>query len=349
MRMKHVRDFSLRYDILRGKIKYAEAEAVGAAAVSMDARRKIKQVFTGDLILPEQMERLTDRLRPVLILDGTEYPLGQFILTTAKQVREGGRCFCRCEGYDLCFLAQRTRLEERLFLQSGERYTDWIQALLQQCGILSAIVEDSDETFSTDREDWEIGTPVLDVINSLLDEISYRSLWFDAQGNARIGPLLEPSVENIQHRYGPGRESSYALVKEAYEREDDLFDVCNVFMVQCENPELGEMMQAVSVNDDPASAFSVSRQGRIMAPPIRLDNIASQAALQRYADRLRWQSMMAAETTVIDTALNPVHQCGDIVALEGDLVPGVYEETGWAMELAPGGMMEHTLRRILYR
>ena len=85
MRMKHVRDFSLRYDILRGKIKYAEAEAVGAAAVSMDARRKIKQVFTGDLILPEQMERLTDRLRPVLILDGTEYPLGQFILTTAKQ------------------------------------------------------------------------------------------------------------------------------------------------------------------------------------------------------------------------------------------------------------------------
>ena len=151
MRMKHVRDFSLRYDILRGKIKYAEAEAVGAAAVSMDARRKIKQVFTGDLILPEQMERLTDRLRPVLILDGTEYPLGQFILTTAKQVREGGRCFCRCEGYDLCFLAQRTRLEERLFLQSGERYTDWIQALLQKCGILSAIVEDSDETFSTDR------------------------------------------------------------------------------------------------------------------------------------------------------------------------------------------------------
>ena len=132
-------------------------------------------------------------------------------------------------------------------------------------------------------------------------------------------------------------------------KEDDLFDVCNVFMVQCENPELGEMMQAVSVNDDPASAFSVSRQGRIMAPPIRLDNIASQAALQRYADRLRWQSMMAAETTVIDTALNPVHQCGDIVALEGDLAPGVYEETGWAMELAPGGMMEHTLRRILYR
>ena len=48
MENKGVRDFSLRYDILRGQIKYAEARAVGPAAISMDIRRKIKQVFTGD-------------------------------------------------------------------------------------------------------------------------------------------------------------------------------------------------------------------------------------------------------------------------------------------------------------
>ena len=59
--------------------------------------------------------------------------------------------------------------------------------------------------------------------------------------------------------------------------------------------------------------------------------------------------MAATETTVIRTALNPTHQCGDILALEGDLAPGVYEESGWAMELTAGGLMEHTLRRILYR
>ena len=91
-----------------------------------------------------------------------------------KAVREGASCFCRCEGYDLCFLAQRTRLEQKLYFSAGERYTDRIQALLQQCGIQSAIVEESDEMFATDREDWEIGTPVLDIVNSLLDEISYQ-------------------------------------------------------------------------------------------------------------------------------------------------------------------------------
>ncbi len=78
-----IREFALRYDILRGGIKYAEAKAAGPAAVSMDMRRKIKRLFSGDLVLPEGMDRLGDRLRPVLILDKAEYPLGQFILTTA--------------------------------------------------------------------------------------------------------------------------------------------------------------------------------------------------------------------------------------------------------------------------
>ena len=42
MRMKHVRDFSLRYDILRGKIKYAEAEAVGALLRSLCTKRRME-------------------------------------------------------------------------------------------------------------------------------------------------------------------------------------------------------------------------------------------------------------------------------------------------------------------
>ncbi len=348
MKSNAAREFSLRYDILRGGVKYAEAKAVGSGAVSLDLRRKIKRIYSGDLVLPQEIQRLTDRLRPVLILDGEEYPLGHFILTSVRQIREKGNFFCRCEGYGLCFLAQRTRIEEKLFIPAGERYIDWIQALLRQCGVSSAIVEDSPEVFSTDREDWEIGTSVLDIINGLLDEISYQSLWFDEDGAAHIGAILEPSVKNIRHRYGPGRKDGYSLIKEAYIREDDLFDVCNVFIAQCENPELKTMMRAVSVNDDPDSLLSIFRQGRIMAPPVRLDNISSQDALQRYADRMCWQSMAAAETTVIRTALNPRHRCGDILALEGDLAPGVYEEIGWAMELAPGGLMEHTLRRILY-
>lgn len=348
MQTESARSFQLRYDILRNGAIYAQAVVAGPAAVSMDSRRKLKQVFSGDMLLPDGIQRLTDRFRPVVLLDGVEYPVGQFVLTSVEKIWQEGGWIDRCEGYDLCFLVKRTRLEERLFCGKGERYLDKIQQLLQQCGIDSALVEDCAETFATDREDWEIGTSVLDVVNDLLDEINYQSLWFDQDGVARIQAIREPGIHQIQHWYGPSRQDGYALVKDGYTRQDDLFDVSNVFVVQCENPELDTVMQAVSVNDDPDSALSVIRQGRVMAPVVKLDNVSSQQALQRYADRLRWQSMTATETTVIQTALNPVHLCGDILALEGDLAPGIYEETAWAMELAPGGMMEHTLRRVLY-
>lgn len=71
-----IREFALRYDILRGGIKYAEAKAAGPAAVSMDMRRKIKRLFSGDLILPEGMDRLGDRLRRCLFWTKPNTPWG---------------------------------------------------------------------------------------------------------------------------------------------------------------------------------------------------------------------------------------------------------------------------------
>lgn len=71
-----IREFALRYDILRGGIKYAEAKAAGPAAVSMDMRRKIKRLFSGDLVLPEGMDRLGDRLHRCLFWTKPNTPWG---------------------------------------------------------------------------------------------------------------------------------------------------------------------------------------------------------------------------------------------------------------------------------
>ena len=59
------RAISVRYDLLRGHVKYGEAKGIGSAAVSMDRSRKIKTIFSGDLILPAEIDLFTDRLRPV--------------------------------------------------------------------------------------------------------------------------------------------------------------------------------------------------------------------------------------------------------------------------------------------
>ena len=45
--------------------------------------------------------------------------------------------------------------------------------------------------------------------------------------------------------------------------------------------------------------------------------------------------------------LNPVHGVGDVVALYNGELQGIYEETGWMMQLKAGGKMKHTAKKVV--
>ena len=64
----------------------------------------------------------------------------------------------------------------------------------------------------------------------------------------------------------------------------DMFDHPNVFIVEVDNPDFESAMRAEAVNDRPDSPFSVVTLGRRVVSYEKLDNIASQAELQAYAD-----------------------------------------------------------------
>ena len=79
-----------------------------------------------------------------------------------------------------------------------------------------------------------------------------------------------------------------------------------------------------------------------------MDNIASQAALQAYVERLRFESQLADETVTFTTANTPNHGYKDILALEHERLSGIYQETEWTMQLAYNGQMTHKAKRIVY-
>jgi len=81
-----------------------------------------------------------------------------------------------------------------------------------------------------------------------------------------------------------------------------------------------------------------------LIPPVRLvEDIASREELQAFADRLRAESLLASETAEFETAPFPIHETGEIVALEG----AVYRETGWTLKLGFGGSYLHRARRAV--
>ena len=210
-------------------------------------------------------------------------------------------------------------------------------------GISRIIAIQSDATLKNDRADWEIGTSWIKIINSLLAEINYQSLWFDTEGNVRIQPHRQVDGTVIDHRYESGELSQ---IKPQVDISSDIYKAYNVFTAMVSSPEYEEPMIAVSVNDIPTSRISTVNIGRVQAPIEKLDDIANQEELQKYVDNLRFQSMCSTETISFRTALNQ-HQVKDIVSIHHPQASGIYQETQWKMTLSFDGEMTHTAQRVV--
>jgi hypothetical protein len=174
---------SLRVEVLRGGGVYTVLQPVSAPEVQMRADSALKMSFKGEFYTPdEEIRWLTDRIRPMLTVDGQEYPVGLYIGTTPRRRTRGGGSVVVLEAYSVLYLAQRVTLEPGYIIRAGTNYIGAAQDLLRLAGITMYTAEPTDKRIPTDRADWSVGTTVLDVLNGLLAEINYREVWVDLDG-----------------------------------------------------------------------------------------------------------------------------------------------------------------------
>lgn len=306
--------------------------------VTMQANAQVKSTLSCFIEYDESLDLLNDRLKPYQIINGVKYPVGEFIITTAKKSTRGSFSGWQVEAYDKCLLVKQLTAENRITIPIGRKYLDVIQDFLQLCGIDKALNDPSDLATTTAREDWEPGTSYLTIINELLAEINYSSLWFDTKGLARLTKQKAVIADNVTQSYMPGE---YSLLIDEEENELDAYTAYNVFKAVVSMPDK-TVMTATAINESPFSPTSIPNRGmRICAPIEYLDDIASQAALQEYVDNLRDEYMLSNEVISFATAPIPTHEVGDIIALEN----GIYKETGWRLTLGYGGGFSHTAKR----
>ena len=336
---------TFRFDIVENGVCIGQAFALNKPSVKCDSDAEVKLSLSGEFVLNIQDPNwLKAIIKPYLIIGGKESSLGEYLISQADDCTDKkGVKFWQIKGMDLGRIPQRSRTEKRVLFQAGQRYTDIVQSILLELGISRIIAIQSDATLKNDRADWEIGTSWIKIINSLLAEINYQSLWFDTEGNARIQPHRQVDGTVIDHRYESGELSQ---IKPQVDISSDIYKAYNVFTAMVSSPEYEEPMIAVSVNDIPTSRISTVNIGRVQAPIEKLDDIANQEELQKYVDNLRFQSMCSTETISFRTALNQ-HQVRDIVSIHHPQASGIYQETQWKMTLSFDGEMTHTAQRVV--
>lgn len=311
------------------------------------ADAEIHMSLSGTFLPNEDMDLLRDELRPVLIINGEEFGVGYYpIGTVSDGISDYGRLW-QIEAYDRGYIVKSFCAETRLHLDAGANYLTVVKQLLTQAGISSVIETPTAQVLAEDREDWDIGTDYLSIINTLLSEINYNSLWFNFDGVAVLEPYSEPDADSINYKYDGTTHASVISMDASV--ETDLFDKPNVFIAICDNPDKDDVMSATAENNNPGSALSIIRRGRRIARVYKIDNIADQDALQAYADRLCYESQLGSQTAIIQTALEPGHGIGDVIAINHPALSGICEETAWSMTLGAGQYMTHTLKKAVYQ
>lgn len=338
------RRVSYRCAAIRNGVKFAPVEMIKPAPnIVMESSGEVKTSIRGTFAVPPDVDWLTDTLRPYMEVDGQEWPLGEFVITSATDRYEGGRVYADLEGYDLGVRVQNGTLDARITIAAGKKYLDAVQEQLLACGIQRVIADPSDDLIQELRADWEIGESRLTVINDLLAEINYRTLWFDSTGAARLTKYKQPSPELASKTYAAGEMS---VIADDTTSSLDVYGAYNDWIAVVSNPDKS-LMIARATNDNPLSVLSVQRIGKRTAPIIRLDNIASQEALQEYVDNVKFRGMASQETVTWATA-NMHHEVGEVIILQHPHLEGVFEEVSWEMTLQAGAQMRHTGKRVVY-
>lgn len=335
----------LRVEVLRDGGVYTTLEPYSAPEVQNVAASVLKMSMRGTFLQPENEIRwLTDRIRPVLIINGNEFPVGWYIPTTPEWTVEGERKILNLEGYSMLYLAERVKIPSGYTIAKGTNYIGAVQELLRTAGITRYDAEETTLVLATDRADWEPGTTVLTVINQLLSEINYRSAWVDLSGRVRLTKYRKPGTENIQHIYNAG---DYSIISANASVTTDYFDKANVFRVVCASPDLNAPLIAEVENNDPNSAFSTVSLGVRIVETMEVDSVPDMETLQEMAETMYTKSLQTTETVQFTTALAPVHETHDVVALGLDGATGIYTETEWRMVLDASGEMIHKAERVV--
>lgn len=353
------------YEVMRDNVVFGAAKATNPGEITTEASAAIKRSLSCELILPEGANMLTDELRvsvemdardvylgdihlPFTLSTGERKTLGYFIATTMpKNVGPDGKARYGIEAYDRTYKVYRKRLESRSdgYIASGTLYTTAIKRLLTACGISDMLIEDSTLAISAAREDWDVGTSYLDIVNTLLSEINYNTLWFDSEGVARAEKYESPAEKVPGISYRSGRDS---IILRSHTVEDDTFQSYNVFTVGCNKLEDDNAIYVFSVNDDPSSKLSTIQRGRIAAPIVMLQDVADVQTAQDYADNLKLKSMISTETAQIQTGFNPRHETLDVIEVDIPGLAGKFEEIAWTLPLTVSSLMTHTIRRAIY-
>lgn len=322
---------------------------VSNPTISFDSRADVMRTFKGSVKESELMNLscIDYRIIPWMCLEISEgreakWALGVFIITPSKSMNANINTIT-LTGYDLSKIAYDNKSISRVFVPAGAVYTSYVEQMLGE-NYSSIEVESSTITKSYDQE-WEIGESQLSIINTLLSGINYNPVHFNEYGVGIVDHYITPNDQQITGQYIANKTS---VIVDGMQISSDKFSIPNKWVRYTENVD-SDYYYSSYTNEDPDSPYSTVSRGRVIVNSEAVEDIASQAELDAYVLKVAAESMQATDRLEFSTMNMPGHGYRECLWVEVPSygIAASYIETGWEMDLRPGGTMKHKCERTV--
>jgi hypothetical protein len=222
----------------------------------------------------QSVDWLNDRVRPVALIAGlngeaeTEYPLGVYIATAPTEAwSETGRVW-QVELMDKLTILDQDIVTDYagnpvLYIaQVGANVIDLVKELIALTGEPVPAIEPDSKALSASMT-WDLGTPLLTIINGLLEAAGYASLWVDNLGQYRVTPYTSPAQRDpVYSQEAPFVVGDRCVLSPEWERDRDIYSVPNRYVAVGQGSGEAEAPVAVVTNTNANSPFSYQARGR---------------------------------------------------------------------------------------
>lgn len=304
---------------------------------------------------------LNHRIKPYIVLEDDagqvlEYPLGVFVPTTpAEKWTSTGRV------WDVELLDKNTLLNQDIATDANGNPvsyslgvgTNVVQAVADLIAMVnegsSVLIEPSDKVLSQEMV-WDIGTPLLQIINNILSAADYDSLWCDHQGRYRTAPYVEPQARAVAYSERTPFEPGDGCVRTAeWTLDRDIYEVPNRMVAVSTATEEQEALIAVVVDQNPDSPFSYQSRGRWISVVDTDVDVVDMTALQAYAKRRMTMLTSTAASASISHLWLPDVVIGAVVRLVDPRagIDSVFEVRETKMSLDPLALVTSVIEEVV--
>lgn len=287
-------------------------------------------------VVKNNFDMFYDRIRPVMIINDVEYPLGDYVIISAPLEDDGKDYYYDIEAYDETMILKQSALTERKYFTAGTEYMSVIGALIIDCGLSRIMGDNTNATITVDHE-YAIGTNYLTIINELLDEINYSHVYAGLDGYLFLSTKKTKFVADYEYT-----EQNSTII-DAIKMDTDIYSLPNVIVGYTSSPDTNTVLQYMKVNDNPDSVISTTRRRYNVVETMQLDDCPDLATLTEAVNYRYLEATQATETATVNTMPDGYHNLGTYISLGQRDSVNLFREVGWSIEF--GGQMSHSLER----